>query len=379
MLHIRSIHGSQVRHHDLGELEQVLGAPGVCWLDVEAPTAQEQQVLRDPALGLHPLIVEDMLDDVHLPKVEVQDPWLLLVVHGLRLRTVAVEIDTCELDIAIGDRLLITYHSEPLASVDAVRSRLDATAAMSVARPMELVHLLLDATTDVFIPFLGLLEERLDVIEEDILTQPTERTRREIYELQRDVIQLRRVVVPQAEVIRRLSREQVGLVTDADRTLFRDVYDHLYRMAELSDSYRQLLDSAMQSYRSSLDDDLNEMLTTLTVISAVLLPVSVIAGIYGTNFEYIPELEWRWGYLAMWGVILSVVAGMLTWFRRRGWVGRRAERAAERRREGLAAVLDIPVLGSVLSVPLRGTRRVARQGRALSRLARRWTRDAHRD
>ena len=163
---------------------------------------------------------------------------------------------------------------------------------------------------DVMVPFVDHLERRLDVIEEDLLSTPTDATRQDLYRLQRDVIQLRRAVVPQAEVIRRLGRESVGLIEEADQALFRDVYDHLYRMAELSDSYRQLLDSAMDSYRSSQDDELNDMLRILTILSALIMPVTMIAGIYGMNFQYMPELSWRPAYFVVLGVSMMIVIAM---------------------------------------------------------------------
>lgn len=360
MLTIRHIHDGQVTSVGAAELAEAIAREGFVWVDVHSPDPEATRILHDPALGLEPLVIEDMLDDTHLPKAEVVGDQLSLVVHGLKLESAAEEVDTVELDVALRAGLLVTHHPDPLASVDLVGRRLDERGAGLIARPVELLHLLLDAMNDVFVPFLDLLDRRLDVIEEDILSRPTQHTRHDLYALQRDVIQLRRVVVPQAEVIRRLGRDRVGLIDEADRALFRDLYDHLYRMAEMSESYRQLLDSAMQSYRSALDDGLNEMLTTLTIISAVLLPISVIAGIYGTNFEHIPELGWRGSYFVMWGVFAVIVVGMLLWFRSRGWIGREAEREAVARRGALGSVLEVPVLGAVLKLPIHTTRKVAR-------------------
>lgn len=368
MLTIRHIHDGHVAAVERAGLDDALRAPGYVWIDLTEPSADEVSILDDPEVALDPMIVEDFVQDRHLPKVEAVGDWLSLTVHGIRVEQASVEIDTIELDVAMREGLLITYHAEKVTSVHAVADRIDTRGAPTYDRPVLLLHLLLDVMNDVFVPFVDLMERRLDVIEEDILTEPTEDTRREIYALQRDVIQLRRVVVPQAEALRRLGRDRPILVTADDQALFRDIYDHLYRMAELSESYRQLLDSAMQSYRSSLDDDLNEMLTTLTIVSALLLPISVVAGIYGTNFDYIPELSLRYGYFGMWGVFVLIVTGMLLWFRRRGWVGKRAERAARERRRAMHDVLEIPVLGSVLKVPYHGARAVASTGKTVAGL-----------
>lgn len=362
MLTIRHVHGTTVTHLERTTLGQ-LPADGYVWVDVVQPQDDEAEVLAE--LGVHPMAIEDMLEDRHLPKLDAFGEELALTVHGLSIDHMAEEVETLELDVSMRADLLVTYHAEGVASVRAVGQRLDEVGSEGLDRPVLLLHRILDTMNDVMVPFVDHMERRLDVIEEDLLSTPTDATRQDLYRLQRDVIQLRRVVVPQAEVIRRLGRESVGLIERDDQQLFRDVYDHLYRMAELSDSYRQLLDSAMDSYRSAQDDELNDMLRVLTLVSAILLPITVIAGIYGTNFEYIPELGVRWGYFAMLGSFVVIITGMVVWFRRRGWIGRAAEREAERRRAGMRTVLEVPVLGSVLRVPVTGVRAVARTGRHL--------------
>ena len=361
MLRLRHVTAEHATPVDLHRLDELRVGDGYLWLDLTAPTEDEQALLDD--LGIHPLAVEDMREDRHLPKLEAYGQELSLTVHGLRIDQAAEEVDTIELDVAMLPDLLVTYHEQPLASVDAVADRLDDVGPDGLDRPVLLLHRILDTMNDVLVPFVDHFERRLDVIEEDLLSTPTDATRQDLYRLQRDVIQLRRVVVPQAEVIRRLGRESVGLVSEDDQRLFRDVHDHLYRMAELSDSYRQLLDSAMANYRSSLDDELNDMLRVLTLVSALLLPISVIAGIYGTNFAYIPELDFRPAYFIMLGSFAAIITGMLLWFRRRGWIGRRAEREAAARRSALGAALEVPVLGSVLRIPVAGVRAVTRVGR----------------
>lgn len=361
MLTIRHVDGAHVHRLTRAELPTAAPERGYVWVDLADPTPDEDTVLDE--LGVHPMAVEDMREDRHLPKLEAYGDELSLTVHGLWIDHMAEEVDTAELDVSMKPWLLVTYHEQAIASVDAVGRRLDENGgAHGLDRPVLLLHRLLDTMNDVMVPFVDHLERRLDIIEEDLLSTPTEATRQDLYRLQRDVIQLRRAVVPQAEVIRRLGRESVGLIADEDQALFRDVHDHLYRMAELSDSYRQLLDSAMDSYRSAQDDELNDMLRILTLISALVMPVTMLAGIYGMNFQYMPELSWRPAYFVMLGSSVAIVLAMALWFRHRGWIGRAAEREAERRRSGLGTVLEIPVLGSVLKVPVSGVRAVARTG-----------------
>lgn len=361
MLTIRHVDGDTVRHVPVDELPTGPPASGYYWVDLAAPEPQEEAVLD--RLEVHPMAIEDMREDRHLPKLEAYGDELSLTVHGLWIDHMEQEVDTAELDVSMRPWLLVTFHRDPIASVEVVGRRLDENGGLvGLDRAVLLLHRLLDTMNDVMVPFVDHLERRLDVIEEDLLSTPTEATRQDLYRLQRDVIQLRRAVVPQAEVIRRLGRESVGLLDDEDRALFRDVHDHLYRMAELSDSYRQLLDSAMASYRSAQEDQLNDMLRVLTLVSALLLPITMIAGVYGMNFQYMPELGWRPGYFVVLGSFGVIILSMTLWFRHRGWIGRAAEREAERRRTGLGTVLEIPVLGSVLRVPVSGVRAVARTG-----------------
>lgn len=379
-----------IRHLDEGRCTRVdpttlaagtLPATGWFWVDISHASGPEADVLD--RLGVHPLIIEDMRDDRHLPKVEVIGDQVSLTVHGLHIggatradtaddtTDVEDELTTSELDIALVDRFLITYHEREMHALVAVGDHLDRGGGAELHRPVLLLHRILDTLNDVMVPFIDHFEHRLDIVEEDLLTNPTHATRDDLFRLQRDIIQLRRVVVPQAEVLRRLARDATTVMSDwfhpEDLSLMHDVHDHLYRMAGLSESYQQLVDSAMSSYRAAQDDRLNEMLRVLTLISALLLPISVVAGIYGTNFVALPGSRSRWGFAMMIGSFVVIVVGMTVWFRRRGWIGGAAEKAAANRRISLRRSIDVPVLGTVLKVPVSGARAVGRGTRHIGR------------
>lgn len=382
-----------IRHVDAGQCTRVdpaalvsgdLPDTGWFWVDMSHASGPEADVLE--LIGVHPLIIEDMRDDRHLPKVEVLGNQVSLTVHGLRIggRDPSAEHDgdgelaTAELDIALVDRFLITYHDRQMHAVAAVGDHLDHGGAVELDRPVLLLHRLLDTLNDIMVPFIDHFEHRLDIVEDDLLTDPTEATRDDLYRMQRDIIQLRRVVVPQAEVLRRLARDATTVMSDwfhpEDLALMHDVHDHLYRMAGLSESYQQLVDSAMSSYRAAQDDRLNEMLRVLTLISALLLPISVVAGIYGTNFVELPGSRSPWGFVVMLGSFAIIILGMLAWFRQRGWIGDAAERAAADRRISLRRTIDVPVLGTVLKVPVSSARAVGRGTRHIGRRITRRTR-----
>jgi len=376
VLTIRHVRDDLVTRIEPASLKRALRASGFVWIDLAAPTADEEAILDGPGLDIEPMALENMREHVHLPKLDVFDDEALLTVHAIDLEPSAVELRTIELDIVLKRKLIVTWHRTEVPAVTAVGERLDL-AMDAPDRVGELLYRILDVMTDVLVPFVDYLDRRLDLIEEDILGTPTQATRREIYQLQRDVIQLRRVVVPQAEVIRRLGREAVGVIDRQDTALFNDVYDHLYRVTGLSDSYHQLLSSALDNYRSALNDETNKMFKVLTLFSAMLLPVTFIAGIYGMNFTFMPELDEKWGYWAALGLMAAIILGELVWFRRKGWIGGRAEEDAEARRARREAVerIEIPVLDKVIRAPAYGARAITRAGvkvgRGLGRLVRR--------
>lgn len=394
MITVRHLHGSTCRPASLDDVLAARAEPGSAtsdpvaadharleadgwyWVDVEAPDAHEEDVLG--RLGVHDLLEEDMREDRHLPKAELLGEQLLMVVHALRVRDDEERdgdepgVATAEVDVLMLPRLLVTWHRRSLPSLDALAEHLDRGLAGSVERPIQLLHRLLDTITDVLIPFVDHFEQRLDIIEDDLLSTPTDATRDDLYRLQRDVIQLRRVVVPQAEVMRRVGREVEPLVArgrleEEDLARFRDIYDHLYRMAELSESYSQLLSSSLDTYRAAQDDELNDMLRVLTLVSALLLPISVLAGIWGTNFADLPGAAQQGGFWIMVGGFALIMAIMGAWFRVRGWIGGEAERDAQARRARVSDTLDVPVLGTILKVPVTGARTLGRGTRRLFR------------
>lgn len=379
MITVRHLAAGTCTHLDVAALASGdLPAEGWFWVDVSSPTHQEAQILD--LIGLHPLIVEDMRDDSHLPKVEVVGEQLILVVHGLPIsdndrsladsgRT-AMQFATHELDVAMADRFLVTYHEDGMPSVQAVADHVDRGGAASLPRPVLLLHRILDTLSDVMVPVVDYFERRMDIVAEDLLTQPTDATRDDLFNLQRDIIQLRRVVVPQAEVLRHLERDGPTIMSawfDADDlALMRDVYDHLYRIARMLESYQQLIDSAMSSYRAAQDDELNDMLRVLTLVSALLLPISVIASIWGTNFVQLPGSGEPWGFALMLGSFAAIIVVMVVWFRARGWIGGAADRAAEDRRASMRSGFDVSILGTALRVPISGVRGIGRGARRVA-------------
>jgi len=301
------------------DLVDALGRPdGTTWIDMESPTDDEFEAVSKQ-FDWHPLAIDDMRVETHLPKVDDFGNHLLLVVHAAAFDERG-RFDTIEMEIFLGEGYLVTHHSQPIPALAALHERCWRNHAVATKGPAYLLYLLVDGMADVYLPYLEMLDDRVDDLEEEILERPTRQTQGEIYALKRDVIKLRRIVLPQAEVLRRLGRGEFPILPEASEMYFRDVHDHLWRVSEEANSYRDLLTAALDSYLSAVSNDMNQVMKVLTVFSSIFIPLTFLAGIWGMNFEHMPELHLRHGYAI---AITTMVAAGLTvagFFKRKGWM-----------------------------------------------------------
>jgi len=312
------------------QISAALTQPGFVWIDIEDPDDSAIELLCSEALAIEPLIIEDLVEDVHLPKVDLYPNQVLIVAHVLTGETLERRVKTNEVDIVLGEKYVLSFHSTRLQTIEATRRILRAPGSR-LDRPILVAHRILDGLNDEIVPLLDELGDRLDQIEDRVIDTPDEQTADDIFSLRRDLIAVRRFALPQAEAIGRLARVTTELVPAEDHVLFRDVYDHIYRLSEVTESYRQLADSAYDSYLSRREDETNRRITLLTMVSAISLPITVLAGIYGMNFRYMPELTNRWAYPAFWAVVVVLVVVQMLIFRRWGWIGHRGRGRPGRR------------------------------------------------
>jgi len=190
--------------------------------------------------------------------------------------------------------------------------------------PAFLLHQILDRVVDYYSPVLDDFDDRIDRLESGIFAsnQPNNEILSQIMDLKRSVLRLRRISVKQMDVLLRMSRGEFSdLIPEEMRPFYRDVYDHLVRVVDLAENYRDLISGSLEAYLSVVSNRLNEIMKVLTIFSAIMLPLTFIAGVYGMNFENMPELHSRYGYYAVWALMIVVAIGMLLFFRRRGWIG----------------------------------------------------------
>ena len=295
----------------------------VVWINMLEPTKADEDVLRD-VFHFHPLTIEDCHENRHYPKVEEFPGYLYLIVHGVRADTSPDHFNTIELDAFLGPNYVITYHHDEFRSIENVKQLIRTSPIACQRGAAFLLHQILDQIVDYYSPVLDDFDERIDQLEADIfnLKRPNNSILEQIMDLKRGVLRLRRISAKQREVILRMSRGEFPLIDQQMLPFYRDVHDHIMRVTDLAESYRDLISGSLEAYLSVVSNRMNEIMKVLTIFSAIMLPLTFIAGVYGMNFDNMPELHSRFGYYTVWGIMIVVAVGMLGLFWKRGWIGR---------------------------------------------------------
>lgn len=308
----------------LGSLASLREDPEVTiWLDLESPNEEEARVLSE-VFHFHPLAIEDTLQDYGHPKIDTFDDHVFMIVHGIDFARLNLErsmdIRTLELDVFVGDRYMVTHHGDP-----AVRSisELHKDVCEPGHRPwvsVRLLHRLLDRLVDNFLPVMDQVGAKLEILEDQIIHNPEPDLLEKVLEAKKSIQKIRRMTAHQRLILESLARGHLELIPRESLAFFRDIYDHFVRVADLAEAYREGAQSAVEAYLSMSANKTNEIMKVLTQISTVMLPLTFIAGIYGMNFDLMPELRWVYGYPFAVGLMVITAAGLLIWFRRRHWL-----------------------------------------------------------
>jgi magnesium transporter len=313
-------------HFKVDDLPELLRNPeAVIWVDMQTPSLADDRVLLD-LFKFHPLTVEDCRAYRQAPKIEEFPDYLYFIVHAVQTDTSPDHFNTIELDGYLGPNYVITYHHEAFPSIDRVKQAVRSSPISCQRGAAFLLHQIIDNVVDDYLPVMDDFDERINKLEDDIFTlrRADNSILESILHLKRSVLRLRRISSRQLDVIYRMSHGQFALISGPVLPFYRDIYDHIGRVTDLAENYRDLIGGALDAYLSVVSNRLNEIMKVLTIFSAIMLPLTFIAGVYGMNFDYMPELHYRYGYFAVWGVMIMVAAFMLLVFWKRGWIGRRS-------------------------------------------------------
>ena len=289
------------------------------WLDISHPGEAEAELLRD-RLGLHHLAVEDTLRGRQRPKIERYPSYFFVVFYALKLKKSGRRrLGLQEIHLFVGEHFLITVHDRELPHVDEITASW-AAHPKRVRDTGAAAHALFDAIVDGYFPVVEHFSDRLNQLEEQIFSGSASGDVLSIVDLRHELILMRRLISPEREIINSLLRRDLPFLRPEYIPYFQDVYDHLQRLTEEIDTFRDIVTGLLEVQSSVASNRLNQTVQTLTAWSIILMSIAVVAGIYGMNFEHMPELELPFGYYGALVLMLAVGAGLAGFFRRRGWL-----------------------------------------------------------
>ena len=288
------------------------------WMDLEDPTDEETGVLSG-IFGFHALAVEDCMCDNLLPKVDQYDGYMFMVVHAADASGEEEAFRSLEVDIFVGENYLVTYRKQYSKGLFDVRGHVAKNPGSLLRSPDWLLHGILNTIVDDYDPALQILDERTETLEEKLLASPEEEHINKIVDLKREVYHLNRIAVMQREIIHRMGRGDLSWIAAENLIYFRDIGDHLARIVQRADLYREMLTGAMETYLSVITSRTNRAVKTLAIVATVGMPLALIAGFYGMNFGNIPGLEWEKGPSVVLGAMALLALGILLVFKKKRW------------------------------------------------------------
>ena len=291
----------------------------ILWVDMCKPTDEESFVLTND-FQFHPLAIEDVISEKPRTKIDDYDRYLFLVVQVVDYVGREEGLKVSEIDMFLTRNALVTVHYDDHRLWDYLYGRAEKDERLMRRGVDFLFHAVVDTVVDNYNATLDILEYEIDQVEEDVLGMPDEDTVKSIFTLRRDILQLKRIVLPQKEVLSQLARPPHNLISKQASVYFSDIYDHLVRINDVADSERDTLSSSLEVYYSSVSTKTNQIIKILTIFTVLFIPPTFLVGLWGMNFKYMPELDWEYGYLFSLALMLSVVLGLIVFFRRKKWL-----------------------------------------------------------
>ena len=301
---------------------------GTLWLDFESePIESCEPILRD-VFHFHPLAIDDALRETHIPKLDDWGKYLYIAFHAVSFKVEdGARVDTDEVDFFLGDGYLVSHHDEKIPILDHVWDRCDRDPRILGEGPDHALYVVLDELVNSYMGAFQSIDEAVDELEDEILESSGRQTLASIFSLRRALVQLRRTLAPQREVLNSLSRGEYSVIDARDRIYFRDVYDHVVRLFDINESMRDQVSGALETSLSATNNRMNEIMKTLTLITTLFMPISFIASFFGMNFfsPSIPLGNWtgRAAFLVTLVLTAAIPLSFYAWFHRQGWVKER--------------------------------------------------------
>ncbi len=295
-------------------------SPTISWLNVTG--LHDVKILEKLGMKyqIHPLILEDILNTDQRPKVEIFDKYFFVVLKMLSFNDQQKEIDHEQISLLVGANYVITFQEREGDVLNPIRERLQNPQGRLRKNGADyLAYTIIDVIVDHYFVLLEKLGEKIETLEENVIEKPNQSSVKELQLLKRELIFLRRSVWPLRELISGLSRDETSLISSFTSPYLRDVYDHTIQVIDTVETFRDMVSGILDIYLTSVSNKMNEVMKVLTIIATIFIPLSFIAGVYGMNFEFMPELKWHWGYPTVWGIMLTALVSMLIYFKRKKW------------------------------------------------------------
>ena len=284
------------------------------WMDFASPSSEEISLLSK-YFRFHPLAIEDCVDDFNQrPKIDFYEDHQFLLIHSIQEKTCKAK----ELGIFVGEKWLVSFHKESIAELETVWK--DMVEESLTQGPFFLLHKLIDQIVDEFFPLVYKIENELSGIEDNTEHETVSELMDQLFDLRADMSQLRRTIMPMRDLLYRMITSEKLKYLKGHHLYFHDVYDHLLKLTEMLESYRDFSSDIRDSYLSVNSNNMNSTMMTLTVITTIFMPLTFIVGVYGMNFKYMPELNWHYGYFVILGVMIGIASMMFIFFVKKGWL-----------------------------------------------------------
>ncbi len=296
------------------------GKPTTTWVNVNGLHHVETIEELGKCFDLHPLLMEDILDTGQRPKMEDYGDYAFLVLRMLHYNGGDGEITSDQVSLVLGRHFVISFQEGEGDDFSGIRERIQGGKGRHRKMGADyLVYSLMDSIVDNYFVILEKLGEEVELLEEELVTDPQRSTLQAVHHLKREMILLRKSVWPLREVLAALQRGESSLISSSTHVYLRDVYDHTIQVIDTIETFRDLLAGMLDIYLSSVSNRLNEVMKVLTIISTIFIPLTFLAGVYGMNFKYMPELEEPWAYPALWAFMIAVGLSMVAYFKKKNW------------------------------------------------------------
>lgn len=307
------------------QIKQVLeDTEGVLWIDFQGtPDSEVEPILRE-SFHFHPLAIDDALEETHVPKLDDWGTFLYIVLHSIVFDEKTSDLNTLELDIFLGSNYIVTHHDQAIDALDKVWSNIQREGFRLKRGSDNLLYRIVDEIATSYMAIVEQLDLQIDELEDDIFSDHHTDTLEQIFSLKRSVLHLRRILAHQREVLNKLARDQFQVIDASDQIYFRDVYDHMVRLYDITEGVRDLIGGALDTYLSVINNRMNEIMKTLTIITTLFMPLSFVTGFFGMNFFQAVEPFEIWTRFPAFIITLLMIVMtpiiMYAWMRRRRWM-----------------------------------------------------------